>query len=158
MKARKFYRIIITILIFIVLALVIANIYFYARSYQDKYKKEVENSITTEADLYKQCNQFGLVNISYCLWKNIEKIYKFNMSNAGKELTFDELLKQGGVCSHYTNVYINNGEKLGLIGKEIVVEMNNSKSKHVYAMLSNKEGYCILDGNLKPFCVNVELE
>jgi hypothetical protein len=119
-----------------------------------------ESKLVSETEI--DCSNDDILEMSLCLKKELEKIYKYNLSNTGKELTFEELKEWGGVCSHYAEWYKQELIKLGgtyleddvkrLIQKEdskFYITKNQipitKNIGHVYTIISNDKYYCSLD-------------
>jgi len=119
------------------------------------------NSINLgEKDL--NCSNKDIFTTSHCLGDELNEFYNYNISNVGKGLNLSELKEQGGVCEHYADWYKDNFINLGAeqnkqiewqpIQKtnpkfyisEIVFSIDN-ETAHVISIVSNKEGYCLLD-------------
>lgn len=90
------------------------------------------------------CNNASLSTTSECLKTELKTFYKYNFTNVGKIMSFEELKEKGGVCSHYADWYAEQANQKGFFTKEITIDVNESAS-HVFTVISNSEGYCILD-------------
>ncbi len=104
-----------------------------------RYKEPV-----VKENIAEGCNGLDIFDTSLCLQRNVMSFYKYNVSNVGKELTFEELKEQGGVCSHYSNLYYQAGLELGFHSKEVDIEVDEDGS-HIFTIISNSDGYCKLD-------------
>lgn len=89
------------------------------------------------------CNM-DLKNTSECLNTKLLTFFKYNISNINKQLTLDELKEQGGVCWQYADWYISQINK-SMFYTEILRFPTGNGSGHAVALMSNEEGYCILD-------------
>lgn len=148
MKKNKF-SIVLGMILFglfcIFTGMLISNILWESNifSNQDKEVGMVHSSIT------ESCEGLDLFETSECLNSNVRGLFKFNISNIGKELTFEELKEQGGVCSHYADLYYEAGEELGFNMKRVNVYTDKTQPiniRHAFTVISGKEGYCVLDG------------
>jgi hypothetical protein len=92
---------------------------------------------------HTNCSDMGLVDTAACLKNQVSAFYYYNISNVGKDLTEEELKQQGGVCKHYAEWYSNQAQNLGFYTKEIVFSVGDLN--HEVALISNNEGYCVLD-------------
>lgn len=90
------------------------------------------------------CSGQDLRNTSYCLNNKLKEFYNYNMSNAGKKMTEEELKKMGGVCSHYSEWYKSQAEKLGFEVTLVTMPINATMS-HEVAIISDDSGYCLED-------------
>ncbi len=93
------------------------------------------------------CQNLDLFNSAKCLHKNVGAIYGYNISNVGRDLTFEELKQQGGVCTHYSSLYYEAGKELGFYAEEVVIYMDDYTG-HIFTVISNADGYCLLDGEI----------
>lgn len=146
----KFYEV--GILIALILS-IITNIYMLIDS-------EKSSSISLSEDL--NCSNKDIFTSSYCLENELNTFFNYNISQTGKELNLSELKEQGGVCEDYSGWYKDNFINLGarenkqitwqpkekinpeFYISEIVFSINN-ETAHVISIVSNKDGYCILD-------------
>jgi hypothetical protein len=108
------------------------------------YDEVTMSTIESSADILEGCQDLGVEEASECLVKHVKQIYYYNDSQIGKELTFEQLKEEGGVCNHYASLYVDAGKKLGFY-TEMVVIKTDEETGHAYAVLSNHEGYCVLD-------------
>jgi hypothetical protein len=107
------------------------------------------------------CRNNTLEDKAYCLARVLKLFYKYNITNAGKEMSFDEIVEQGGVCSHYANLYkewilqlngtyTKNGD-LGVFENDTQLYVSyttlhtSNTTSHKFTIMSSSEGYCILD-------------
>lgn len=95
-------------------------------------------------NVQKTCSNLSLFKTSVCLEESLASFYNYNLSNANKEITLDQLETEGGVCSHYSNWYESQltGSKFYI--QRIILPINN-QTNHVMNIISNEEGYCVLD-------------
>lgn len=112
--------------------------------------KEVEG----RTEIVEVCSGLDLFKTAWCLNKNVKTFYSYNISNIGKVLTFDQLKVEGGVCEHYSALYQYLAEQLGYEGETIDFFPSDLEIGHTFFIMYNKEGYCVLDQNAKPFCLN----
>lgn len=118
------------------------------------------------------CDNLSLLDTSECLNNDLKRFFKYNLSNAGKEIDLEKLKNEGGVCSHASNWYkeslVNIGYKYKkqdeiLFNDEVdykgyVTECRMSVDKtnsHIITITSNKEGYCILD-QIRKECIEFQ--
>jgi len=81
----------------------------------------------------------------------VEEFFKYNISNAGKKLTLEELKDQGGVCSHYSKLYIDLARADGFDTEYVKFKAGNES--HAVAVIANEKGYCIADQRMG-WCTN----
>lgn len=102
-----------------------------------KIAPEIQSNLT--------CSGNNLFNTSKCLRNELKTFYKYNSSNIGKKLSLEALKEQGGVCEHYSQWYKSQIDSLkGFYGKEVIVDIDEEVA-HQLTVISNEEGYCILD-------------
>jgi hypothetical protein len=99
------------------------------------------------------CDGLGLIDTADCLNDEVNKIFKYNISNKGKSLTDTELIEMGGVCHHYAKIYKEEGERLGFKTQYVKFALQG-EGGHIFTLLINEEGYCILDQTEK-FCIEL---
>src|SRR3989344_6675731 len=68
-------------------------------------------------EIVETCNGGNISETSSCVVKITSRFYKYNEENIGKNLTFDELKEEGGVCSSWSNYYGEIGGNLGYNAK-----------------------------------------
>lgn len=94
--------------------------------------------------LVNGCEELYLNETATCLNENLKTFFKYNLSNANKKLSFEELEEEGGVCSHYAKLYYNAGDELGFYVSDNIFKFDEFES-HENVFISNSEGYCLLD-------------
>lgn len=122
---------------FLVILLLLLNIYLLVSvtNYPWKILSNVNQT---------NCSGMKLEDTTECLNNKLTKFFYYNISNSGKQLTESEFIEQGGVCSHASEWY---KEQIMLIGNFSVTDIiiRTGKIKHQFVIVSNYEGYCILD-------------
>lgn len=93
------------------------------------------------------CENQSIIEASECAKEYVGEFYYYNESNQNKDLDFETLKKEGGVCWHYSKLYSDIGKDLGFYVKEVTMDIDN-KSSHRVAIWSNNEAYCILDQSI----------
>lgn len=115
----------------------------------------------TSMKIESNCSGMDLMFTANCLNNQLNKFFKYNVSNTGKNLTLKELKEQGGVCKHYSQFYTDNLISLGgkLVEDSDFYKSNNSypfyveqvkiptdnESSHIFTIVANKQYICILD-------------
>lgn len=122
------------------------SIFFFAANLPPKLLTEVE----MEEDVF-DCKRKTLPKTASCVMNHLRSFHKYNISNVGKKLTFEELKEEGGVCSHYSNYYEMVGREFGYRTEKLSF-MTSPTTAHMFTVWSDEEGYCILDQTSK-FCV-----
>lgn len=100
--------------------------------------------ILSKVEPYLNCEGLDLKNTALCLKAELSEFYNYNPNNLGVELSFEELIEQGGVCSHYSDWYNSRAEDLGFYTERVIIDVNEELA-HAFSVISNDEGYCILD-------------
>ena len=90
-------------------------------------------------------NESDLFGYSRKLSNEVYGFWKWNMSNIGNDLTIEELKEEGGVCWHYADYYFNKiVNETDFYVKKVRIKSNETIS-HEFTVVSNEEGYCVLD-------------
>ena len=113
---------------------------------KDYTPEQIPNS---ENEIVDNCKNLDLVESTYCLRDNVETFYFYN---ATKESYSDipTLQKNNGDCLNYAKLYSRLADKLEFDTKLVYVEESGEKV-HVLPLISDNEGYCIID-DLKINC------
>jgi hypothetical protein len=105
-------------------------------------------SVVNESD---RCYGLDLLNTSDCLQKELKEFYKYNISMQHEKYSLETLKKNGGVCWHFAQWYLDRAKDIGYNSVTSIVQINKNNS-HEFAIISNEEGYCVLDQNIEPKC------
>jgi len=126
----------------VIFSLTFLGVYFYFdKPTQEVILNEVIDDITI-------CENKSLVDTSECLKDYVSTFFFYNISQKGKTLTEEELKQSGGVCSSASEYYKQKAESLGFYGTTCdmdVYKSNGTLHRHEIAIISNYEGYIILD-------------
>jgi len=141
-KRDKILNLALVILIILFIACVLALIYLNT-NFQNK------NLDITKQQIIEGCSNLSLEKTANCLNSEIRVFFNYNLTNNPEN--FEELKENGGVCRHYANLYLELAEKLGFNTKYVVFAFT-SDSLHGMALISNHEGYCILDQKSRARC------
>lgn len=149
-----------TILTNVIIFLIILLAYLLGNMYSlDKLNIFMKNPVeTAKLTDNSNCSGMNLIMTSYCLNKQVNEFFKFNISNINKSLTGSELKTQGGVCWQYAKYYIDNIENEGYLGQNISF-WGNEKIGHSIALVYDKNmtSYCILDQQSVVGCQELEV-
>lgn len=108
-------------------------------------------------EIVSKCSNLSIRESAKCVQEYVKTFYLYNISNVNKELTFDELKEQGGVCSHFSELYCQIGKELNFstlyedrikTGKQFLTINNETKlrdTSHAICIWSNEFSYIILD-------------
>lgn len=116
--------------LFICSILVMISVIIYALSVIGITKKNMEQNINIEDWLIKKRAE-------------LETFYKYEKNNANIMLTEKELKEKGGVCWHYANWYKEQAKEIPVFAQ--VVMIRTGIDKHAFAIISDKDEYCIAD-------------
>lgn len=90
------------------------------------------------------CMNLSLMKTSQCLRQYVNSIYKYNVTEDYKVLTIEELIKDGGDCKNWAELYVELIKRTGYYGKTTTIDVSG-KYAHRFAVISSTEGYCVLD-------------
>ena len=110
----------------------------FAKGYIDQKKTESIESIANS------CSEKNLLDSAECVTELTKQFYKYNWDNLDKELDFQTLKEQGGVCTSWSDYYNKIGQSLGFYTENIIIQVDDGLS-HEFNVWSNKDQYCILD-------------
>jgi len=141
MKNKKNQRYVVgaidaSIIILFILLLVLAVP--FAKGYVDQRK------IANVENIAKACSSENLLESAECVTQLTRQFYKYNWDNLDKELDFQTLKEQGGVCTSWSDYYNEVGQNLGFYTENIIIKVEDGLS-HEFNVWSNKDQYCILD-------------
>jgi hypothetical protein len=97
------------------------------------------------------CGNQSLEHIANCLKDYLTTFYNYTIL-PDKRRTLEEIKQNGGDCYDYSNLYADWGKELGVYGKVVIMD-NDNESAHAIAILSNSEGYCMMEQTNKPICL-----
>jgi hypothetical protein len=142
-KWNKVTEIVIAIFViaFFILAIPLAIAYF-------------DNAPENVQDIANSCLNMDVKGSGQCAVGITQGFYKYNLDNAGKKLTFDELKAQGGVCSSWSDYYSEIGKELGFKTRNVIIPVSDSVS-HEFSVWSSEEAYCVLD-QTDLMCTNLQ--
>jgi hypothetical protein len=107
-------------------------------------------------DIVNSCLNMSLEDSSKCVLDITKGFYKYNIDNVSRDLTFNELKEEGGVCSSWSDYYSEIGSQLGFKTKNVIIPTSQSENiYHEFSVWSSKEGYCVLD-QTELMCVDLQ--
>jgi len=95
-------------------------------------------------DISKACSSLNIIESTECATKITKSFYKYNIDNLGKELDFQTLKKDGGVCTSWSDYYNEIGQNLGYNTENVIIKISDDLS-HEFNVWSNENQYCIID-------------
>lgn len=107
-----------------------------------------------EGDISLGCENLSLFESVDCLVKNVKPFYKYNHTEGNIPLTLKEIKEFGGDCWDYIYLYSGAVEELGFGYRYLKYPMNE-KEMHIFLIIYNEEGYCLVDG-ISSVCASVE--
>lgn len=96
------------------------------------------------------CDNLTLKNTAICLNNQVLVIFKFNLTDDARSLSYNELIKRGGDCKDWADYYVSIAPE-GFYKTTRTFQFTKMNS-HRVMILSNYEGYCILDQATYPVC------
>lgn len=96
------------------------------------------------------CSNLTLKDTAYCMRNSIVSIYTYNLTEDGTFRNYTELQQFGGDCETWS-LYFDSITPEGYLGKVESFFTTLSK-RHAIFILSNDEGYCVLDQISEPAC------
>jgi len=134
--------IIVLVILLIVLASPFVIAQFKSQSFEDTY------------EIARFCVNTDIVDASRCVVGVTNQFYKYNIDNIGKELDFQTLKNDGGVCESWSNYYDEIGRKLGYNTEEIIIKTSEDLY-HQFSIWSNEDKYCIID-QTSVYCIDLQ--
>ena len=129
---------------FLVLSLILFGLALGIISYTPLVTELNTKLKITDIPNNSDCKNMDLEKTAECLRKEVSQFYNYNISNWKNKLTIDELKTMGGVCQHYTDYYLMRLKEIGFDSSSLIIPIGNNAT-HIFAVISNEEGYCILD-------------
>lgn len=101
---------------------------------------------TSLDDIINDCNN-GTIRIDKrlkCVQAHVDRFFTYKIRPDNETISFTELMYDGGDCGNWADFWKYVGDKLGYdtTDKRIIVD---DKTAHRFAVISNKQGYCIAD-------------
>lgn len=126
--------------------------------YNNRYKI---NSFIKDINNFSDCENMSLKETTMCLNKYIKSIYNYTSRDERKykegEGTLEDVIKNGGDCSDYTNLYISFFKSLGFNAEGMILSGSKSKTSHVFVIAWDEEvnNYCVMDQTKVLDCVRI---
>jgi len=140
----SFYKVM--VVTFITILVLMDCFIFLAIGYvaHDDIQTKIRNFRVQDRETPEECNNLSLQDTAYCLNSYVNKIYKYKIRNDMENPTFEELVEEGGDCYNWAELYVDYAEQLGYHGT-IAIMPTKSNTGHAIAIISEEEGYCLLD-------------
>lgn len=108
-------------------------------------------------DIIDECSNKSLIDSAECVQEITKTFYKYNLSNVGIEMNFDELKESGNVCGEWTDYYCDIGRELGFNTEILNMDIGNCRFEfkgvtenwavsHVVCFWSDETAYAMFDG------------
>lgn len=105
--------------------------------------------------VYK-CSNRTIIESAYCVRDITGTFFKLNISNIEKDIDFETLKNEGGMCESWTSYWCKIGDKLGYNTKRVEIDVdyinltyqNNYDTydvKHTFCIWSDIDAYVKLD-------------
>jgi hypothetical protein len=98
----------------------------------------------TEQDIVDDCIGLSLEKTANCMVSNVRSFYKYREVRQSGKIIFDYLKETGGSCVSYSELYKDLSKRMGFYSNTTTIHFKDN-SLHMYSIISNNEGYCILD-------------
>ena len=101
-------------------------------------------------DIVADCYGLDLFDTAECLNGNVNTVYSFVVTDDDLVLSFEDMVRHGGDCKNWAELYVELGAALGFYSKKIFILneiVDGYRIGHSFAVISDEEGYCILDGS-----------
>ena len=143
-------------LLAITILLLTLSIYLYLEEKGFSFNSEFKD-VAGVQEIVKNCENKTLIESAKCANAHVRQFFSYNISNLGKDLNYSQVVKLGGVCSDFAEIYCQIGKELGFYtlyedriktGYQNFTIKNKTKeykTTHAFCLWSNGSGYVILD-------------
>ncbi len=90
-----------------------------------------------------QCSNLSLDDAAYCMANFQKKFYNYTPRNDIPK-SLEDIKENGGDCYDYNSLHEKTGDILGFNSYSFDIKISDN-SYHRFAVISNKEGYCVVD-------------
>lgn len=108
-------------------------------------------------NVINKCSNESLADSAECAQNITQTFYKYNWSNFDKDIDFETLTRDGGVCNHWTEYWCYIGKEIGFYIEEVHIDAeilnfthngkyDEYKIGHTFCIWSDESGYVIADG------------
>lgn len=96
-------------------------------------------------EIINMCSNRSLIDSAYCVRDLTKPFFKYNISNEGKDLEFETLKREGGMCGAWADYWCEVGDKLGYYTERVVIDSGvvNFTYKGVYKEWLTTHAFCI---------------
>jgi len=133
------------IIILFIILLILSSLSLYISIKNIPQSIVLNNFGFNKIDKNTSCSNLSLLNTSECLRNELKTFYKYNYSEVHSDYNLSRIKIYGGVCWHYAKWYSEKIKQLNnFYYQEVHIEISE-KYAHNFTIISNEEGYCILD-------------
>ena len=130
--------------IMIAFMVLVFAIIIYIQEQELLAEKSTDAQLVYWQDMSDCNNQTTLRDTVSCEIDNIRPYYIYRLNDDRNYLTDTVLLTFGGDCLDWTRYYEKSFKQKKLLTERIYIDINES-TNHVFLMVSNNQGYCIVD-------------
>jgi len=124
------------------------NMYFYDVAVD---KIMVENVNITN---YTMCENKSIDETAFCLWLFVKPYYNYTI-RSDEDRNWEDIKINGGDCYDYARFYERMGKELGFYTQGVSIKSDGFN--HRITVISDGEGYCFMNLNVVPYCLEYEL-
>jgi len=144
------------ICLFIIFTIGLTFIFFGGVFLSDDIKFLYDSKTKSDVGYYRNCANLSLEKTAYCLRDYVSTFYNYDNDTEDEKFKgLDYIIKNGGDCSDYAQLYEKFGDSLGFHSRYVVIGMNDDFS-HAISIISKNSEYCILDQTIEPYCVDLD--
>lgn len=141
-------------IVVLILSVFILFLYFFIYLFPNN--EPIFKDFTLE-EIINECSNQTLIESAYCIRDITKTFYKYNMSNVRKDMNFETLKKEGGVCDSWADYWCGIGDKLGYYTKKVEIDEGFANftingvyrewlTGHAFCVWSDTSSYIIADG------------
>ena len=114
----------------------------YAATHQiDSIINKLQNNYGNSPE---ECINLSLEDTAYCLHNYVKSIYKYTKTEDKLNLNLTELIKNGGDCKNWAELYSDYATDLGFETNNPII-FTGEDTAHTFTIMSDETGYCLLD-------------
>lgn len=129
-------------------------VFFVYPKIQDGINGEVPKDLET---IINECSNRTLIESVECVRDITETFFKYNVSNIEKDIGFETLKKEGGMCESWADYWCEIGDELGYYTKKVQIDTGSANftykgvyrewlTNHAFCVWSDNSSYIIADG------------
>ena len=130
--------------------------FFFATDYE--LQNDIKKMFYEEQEIVplKHCENKSFIDTTECLNRYINNIFNFTVrSDTPKSV--EDIIKNGGDCYDYSNVYVGLYKDLGYYSKGVTLINQNTNNGHMFVVAWDRDltQYCIIDQTHIVGCANL---